>query len=218
VPAVLGAVYLPVEEIVPPVADQVTAVLVEPLTVALNCAVPLVVVVTLVGATLTLAVPGAVMVTVAIAVLLESAMLVAITLAVPAEAGAVYTPLLDTVPAPLATLQLTAVLLVPLTAAVNCTVLLVVSVVLVGATPTLTVSALFVEPVPAGPPQPEWMSVKVTRSTTFRAFHNSFINQPRDHRLTPQPAWLGSYGVGITAATWLEYPLSIPVLSNWVTT
>jgi hypothetical protein len=36
-------------EIVPPVADQVTAVLVEPLTVALNCAVPLVVVVALAG-------------------------------------------------------------------------------------------------------------------------------------------------------------------------
>jgi hypothetical protein len=114
--------------------------LVEPLTVALNCAVPLVVVVVLVGEIPTLIVEVlAVMVTAAVAVLLGSATLVAITVAVPAEAGAVYTPLLDTVPAPLATLQLTAVLLVPLTAAVNCRALLVVSVVLVGATPTLTV-------------------------------------------------------------------------------
>ena len=101
---------------------------------------PLVVVAVLLGEIPTLIAGGAAaMVTVAIAVLLESAMLVAITLAVPAEAGAVYTPLLDTVPAPLATLQLTAVLLVPLTAAVNCRVLLVVSVVVVGATPMLTV-------------------------------------------------------------------------------
>jgi len=53
--------------------------------------VPLVVVVVLLGEipTLIVELPAAVMVTVAIAVLLESAMLVAITVAVPAEAGAV---------------------------------------------------------------------------------------------------------------------------------
>ena len=115
--------------------------MVEPLTVAVNCAVPLVVVVALVGEipTLIVGLLAAVIVTVAVSVLLGSATLVAITVAVPAEAGAVYTPLLDTVPAPLATLQLTAVLLVPLTAAVNCTPPLAVSVVLVGATSTLTV-------------------------------------------------------------------------------
>jgi hypothetical protein len=37
VPAVVGAVYNPDVEIEPPEADQVTAVLVVPLTVALNC-------------------------------------------------------------------------------------------------------------------------------------------------------------------------------------
>jgi len=66
-------------------------VFVEPVTVAENCTVPLVVVVVLFGEmpTLTVEPPDAVMVTAAIAVLLESAMLVAITVAVPAEAGAV---------------------------------------------------------------------------------------------------------------------------------
>jgi hypothetical protein len=131
-----------VETVPPPLAtDQVTAVLVVPITVAVNCCVPPVVTVVLAGEMLTLiaGVLPAVMVTAAVAVSLGSATLVAITVAVPAEAGAVYTPLLDTVPAPLATRQLTAVLLVPLTVAVNCRVLLAVSVVLVGATPTLTV-------------------------------------------------------------------------------
>lgn len=36
-PAVLGAVYRPEAETVPPVADQVTAVLLEPVTLAVNC-------------------------------------------------------------------------------------------------------------------------------------------------------------------------------------
>jgi hypothetical protein len=40
VPAVEGAVYRPEVEMVPPVADQVTAVFVEPLTLAVNCLVP----------------------------------------------------------------------------------------------------------------------------------------------------------------------------------
>ena len=75
----LGAVYRPTVETVPPVADQVTAVLVEPLTVAVNCAVPLVVVVVLVGATLTLTVAGAETLTLALALLVGSAALVALT-------------------------------------------------------------------------------------------------------------------------------------------
>jgi hypothetical protein len=37
VPAVLGAVYSPELDIVPPVADHVTDVLLEPVTVAVNC-------------------------------------------------------------------------------------------------------------------------------------------------------------------------------------
>jgi hypothetical protein len=40
VPAVLGAVYKPELLIVPEVADQVTAVFVVPVTVAVNCCVP----------------------------------------------------------------------------------------------------------------------------------------------------------------------------------
>jgi hypothetical protein len=40
VPAVLGAVYNPDDDTVPPVALQVTAVFVEPDTVAENCCVP----------------------------------------------------------------------------------------------------------------------------------------------------------------------------------
>ena len=180
--------------------------LVEPVTVAVNCTVPLVVIVVLFGEDADDE-AGAVTVTVAVALLVGSATLVAITVAVPAEAGAVYTPLLDTVPPPLATLQLTAVLLVPPTVAVNCTVPLTVSVVLVGATLTLTVPAtplvfgVVVEPAPAAPPQPEWISVRVMSSTTCRAFHNSFINRPRDNRFALQPARLGPYGVGITAVT-----------------
>ncbi len=39
VPAVLGAVYSPLEEIVPLLADQVTEVFVVPLTVTVNCCV-----------------------------------------------------------------------------------------------------------------------------------------------------------------------------------
>jgi len=38
-PAVLGAVYRPDVEIVPPEADQLTAVLLVPVTVAVNCCV-----------------------------------------------------------------------------------------------------------------------------------------------------------------------------------
>ena len=37
VPAAAGAVYSPLVEIVPPVVDQVTAVFVVPVTVAVNC-------------------------------------------------------------------------------------------------------------------------------------------------------------------------------------
>jgi hypothetical protein len=37
VPVVVGAVYRPLDETVPPVADQVTALFLEPVTVAVNC-------------------------------------------------------------------------------------------------------------------------------------------------------------------------------------
>ena len=63
--------------------------MVEPLTVALNCAVPLVVVVALVGATLTLTVTGAETLTLALALLVGSAALTALTVYVPAVLGSV---------------------------------------------------------------------------------------------------------------------------------
>lgn len=61
---------------------------VEPVTEALNCTVPLVVVVVLFGVTLTLT-TGAVIVQVALALLVGSATLVAFTVLVPAVLGAV---------------------------------------------------------------------------------------------------------------------------------
>ena len=92
------------------------------------------VVVALVGATLTLTVTGAETLTVARALLVASATLVAATVAVTAVNGAVYRPVVEMLPPPLATVQVTAVLVVPLTAAVNCCDAPVVSEVLVGAT------------------------------------------------------------------------------------
>lgn len=100
--------------IVPPVALHVTAVLVVPVTVAVNCCVRPVRSATDVGLTVT---PTAVTVTVADADFVGSAALVALTVYVPAVAGAVYKPELVTVP-PVA-LQVTAVFVVPTTLAVN---------------------------------------------------------------------------------------------------
>ncbi len=78
VPAVVGAVYSPVLETVPPFADQVTAVLVVPVTVARNCCVPPVANEADVGDNET-ATTGVLTVTVAEADLVESALLVALT-------------------------------------------------------------------------------------------------------------------------------------------
>jgi len=103
----------------PPLADQVTAVLLEPLTVDVNCCVPLVTTEAEVGEMLT-ATTGALTVTVAEADLVLSAALVAVTVKVPALLGAVYSPLEEMLP-PVAD-QVTAVLLEPLTVAVNCCV------------------------------------------------------------------------------------------------
>ena len=80
------------EETVPPplATDQVTAVLVVPVTVAVNCTVPPVATEVLLGLTLTVIAGGVVLtVTVALPFLLESATLVATIVAVPAVAGAV---------------------------------------------------------------------------------------------------------------------------------
>jgi hypothetical protein len=75
---------------VPPVADQVTAVFVVPVTVAVNCCVAPAKIAAEVGLTLTTTTGGGVFtVTVAVANLVVSATLVARTVNVPAVAGAV---------------------------------------------------------------------------------------------------------------------------------
>jgi len=67
-------------EIVPPVVDQVTAVLLDPVTTAVNCCVPPVVTEAVVGLMLTaITGGGAVTVTVAEADFVGSAILVAVT-------------------------------------------------------------------------------------------------------------------------------------------
>jgi hypothetical protein len=93
-PALAGAAYAPLEVIVPNFAFQVTAVFFVPDTVAANDRVPLVAIEAVAGATFT-AIPvggaGAVVVTTicADADLAGSAILVAVTVSVPATVGAV---------------------------------------------------------------------------------------------------------------------------------
>jgi hypothetical protein len=142
-PAVAGAVYSPVAEIVPtvesppviPSTDHCTPVSVVPVTVAVNCFVVLTVTLAAVGLMLTLT---SVTVTAALAVLVESASLVAVTVCEPAVAGAVYSPLVEMVPAvelppgTPSTDHCTPVLVVPVTVAVNCFVVLAVTLAEVG--------------------------------------------------------------------------------------
>jgi hypothetical protein len=71
-------VYRPLEETLPPVADQVTAVLLEPVTVAVNCCVALTRIEAVLGEIVT-ATTGTLTVTVAEADLVVSAWLVAVT-------------------------------------------------------------------------------------------------------------------------------------------
>ncbi len=122
VPAVAGAVYKPVLETVPPplVTVQVTAVLLLPVTVALNWTEPFVPTDVVAGEIVTAT--GEVIDILADAALVESATLVAVTMEVPAFAGAVYNPVLETDPLPLVTVQVTRVSVVPLTTAANWTV------------------------------------------------------------------------------------------------
>ena len=130
------------ETVPPPLAtDQVTAVFVEPVTVAVNCCVAPVVTVALFGVTLTLTAVGAFTVTLALAFLVVSAALVAVTVYVPAVLGAVNRPLEET--DPLLADQVTAVLVEPVTVALNCCVAPVLIVALVGATLMPTVTGAF---------------------------------------------------------------------------
>jgi hypothetical protein len=109
VPVVNVAVYKPVEVTVPPPASitlHVTSGMGTPLTVALNCFEPEGRTVAVGGLTLT---ETEFTVTVAVALLVVSATLVAITWNVPGAAGAVYRPVWSTVPPALSfTLQVTA--------------------------------------------------------------------------------------------------------------
>jgi hypothetical protein len=131
---VAGAVYRPEVETVPPVADHVTEVLLEPVTVAVNCCAAPVINDAEVG--LIEIATGTATVTVADADFELSATLVAVTVYVPALPGAVYRPEIEIVPA--VADQVTAVLLLPVTVAVNCCVALVMSAADVGLIDTAT--------------------------------------------------------------------------------
>jgi hypothetical protein len=120
-------VMVPTVEFPPvtPSTDQVIVGFACPLTVAVNCWVDPVIRTGFAGE---MAMPAGVAatVTVALARFVASAALVAVTVCVPACAGAVYNPVASMVPVlefPLAILstdQVTLVLLVPATAALNC--------------------------------------------------------------------------------------------------
>jgi hypothetical protein len=97
----VGAVKRPLLETVPADADQVTAVLVVPCTLAVNCCVPAEVRDELVGETVMLTVdPEGPTATPALAFFVVSATLVAVTVTfvLVVTAGAVKSPLLETVP------------------------------------------------------------------------------------------------------------------------
>jgi hypothetical protein len=139
-----GAVYRPAVEMAPTLgaSDQVTAVFVVPLTVAVNCCVWELDKVALAGLTDTETPPaGGLSVTAAVPVFVVSAALVAVTVTVCVEVmleGAVYRPAVDIVPTFGVSDQVTAVFVVPLTVAVNCRVWELVKVALAGLTDTET--------------------------------------------------------------------------------
>jgi len=133
VPGVLPAVKSPVEETVPPVAVQVTAVLDEFATVAVNCCVPLGESDTLVGEMPMLSPLTAPLI---IALLVGSWTLVAHTMKVPTVLPAVNSPVDEMVP-PFA-VHVTAWFVVLATVAVNCCVVPLGMMTLVGEMLTLT--------------------------------------------------------------------------------
>ena len=139
----VGAVNMPLLDIVPMLADQVTLVFEVLLTVAVNCWVPADSTVVEFGETVTLTAAGGLMVSEEWADLVVSATLVAVTVALVDEVtlGAVNSPLLEMVP-PLA-VQVTAVFEVLLTVAVNCWVPPEIRVDEVGETATLTADGGF---------------------------------------------------------------------------
>jgi len=139
-PAVDPAVYRPDVEIVPPVAVHVTAVLDDPVTVAVNCCVCPTCKVWLVGEIETLTIGAGCIVTDADADFVVSAAEVAVTVKLdPAVEPAVYKPEVEIVP-PVA-VHVTAVFDDPVTVAVNCCVCPTCKVWLVGEIETLTTGA-----------------------------------------------------------------------------
>jgi hypothetical protein len=108
-----------------PSTDHCTPVFVVPVTVAVNCWVAFAITLAETGLMLS-ATPETVIVTAALAILLESTLLVTVTICEPAVAGAVYVPLVETVPATAlppvtpSTDHCTPVLAVPVTIAMNC--------------------------------------------------------------------------------------------------
>lgn len=119
----VGAVNMPPLEIAPELVDQVTPVLLVPWTVALNCWLPPDETVVLDGETATvMVVVGALIATEALAFLVLSATLVAVTvtLLLLVTLGAVKKPPVEIVP-PVDD-QVTAVFVVPETLALNCLV------------------------------------------------------------------------------------------------
>jgi hypothetical protein len=148
---VLGAVYSPLESMVPtvvfppatPFTCQLTAVLLEKVTDAVNCCVEVTATEVLEGLTDI----GVATVTVASAVLVVSALEITVMVTAAGlgiEAGAVYSPVPDMVPCVVLppvtpfTCQITSVFLVFFTVAVNCVVDEVATVAVVGETSTET--------------------------------------------------------------------------------
>src|ERR1700741_3810777 len=137
---VLGALHKPLVVSVPTDGFmlQFTAVLLVPVTVAVNCCWPLAIRVADAGLTDTVT---GLSVTVAVADFVESAALVAVTVIVcevEIVPGAVYKPLAVSVPTDGFMLQFTAVLLFPVTFAWNCCLPLAIRVADAGLTDTVT--------------------------------------------------------------------------------
>jgi hypothetical protein len=186
-PAVDGAVYNPPVLTVPtvlfppftPSTDQVTAVFVVPVTVAVNCCVPPSATIAVVGEMVTVIVGGGgvitgVMVTVAFALLVGSALATAVTVTCTDTlvVGAVYRPLLEIVPfcafppTTLFTSHCTVVLLEPVTVAWNCCVPPEVTLALVG---EIVIETVGVPPEPLPPlplelPPPQPVIVRRTHA------------------------------------------------------
>ena len=120
---VAGAAYRPLLDMVPTsggLSDQITAVLLSPVTIAVNCCVRPAVSVAVGGETVTLMDESVI---VALLDLVESAWLVAVTMTCRALVillGAQYNPLLEMVPIAGLSDQITPVLPLPVTGAVNC--------------------------------------------------------------------------------------------------